>query len=118
MGNEFIRITLRTTSSLLIWAAHFLLVYGYTGLVCARRGAPLPWLSPALVPWAIGLATILAAGATTAIIFASLRIIARARAPADTNPGLEHWLTAAFGILALVAILWQAMPAALMMACP
>jgi hypothetical protein len=69
-------------------------IYGVTALACARG-------FPAAVPWAIGIATALALAAVIAIIIFNAR----------------EWMTAAVAALALLAIVWEAVPVLVVPAC-
>lgn len=81
------------SSGVVIWALHFGTIYGLTGLACARG-----WQS--LVPPGIALATALAAILACAVLVAGWR--GRAQ--------FESWMTAGIAALALVAIVWEALP--------
>jgi hypothetical protein len=84
----------RMSSGAIVWAAHFMAIYGITALACARG-------FPAAVPWAIGIATALALAAVIVIIVFNAR----------------DWLTAAVAGLALIAIVWEAIPVLVVPAC-
>lgn len=77
-----------------IWAAHFAIVYGYTGLACARG-------LERSVPWVVCAVTLVAAGA--AFVVAVRAAAARAQFAA--------WMTAAVAAIALYAILLEGLPA-------
>lgn len=81
------------SSGVVVWALHFGTLYGLTALACARGWQPL------LVP-SIAVATAIAALATISIIAAGLRRRAQ----------FESWMGAGIAALALVAIVWDAMP--------
>jgi hypothetical protein len=87
-------------SGVLLWALHFALVYGFTGLACARG-----WLGG--IPWFVGIAT-LAAGAAAAFVI--LRGLPRR---AEFVDGIALGLAA----FALVAILWEGLSIAMVPAC-
>jgi hypothetical protein len=82
----------RMSSGAIVWAVHFMAIYGITALACARG-------FPAAVPWAIGITTALALAAVIAIIVFSSRI------------------TAGVAGIALIAIIWEAIPVLVMPAC-
>ena len=105
---------MRVFSGPLIWAAHLFALYAFTALACARRFADLSWLGVGVVPWAISGATVVAAAATLLAIRLALRD--RRRSNGNASHFL-HWLTAALGGLALLGILWEALPALLVPAC-
>ena len=89
---------LRISSGVLVWALHFALVYGFTALACARGFA-------AAAPWAVGAATLAATLATLAIIVTHL------------SGDFIRWLTAGVAAFALLAILWEGIPALLVAPC-
>lgn len=77
----------------IVWSAHFLLVYGFTGLACARE------LSAA-VPWVVGLASAAALAALLALaVPAGMRAARRAR--------LEDVLALGLAGLAMIAVAWE-----------
>jgi hypothetical protein len=95
---------LRMSAGIIIWAAHFAVIYGFTGLACARRfgASGDTWLM--LVPWVIGLAT-------AAALFAAAVFIAPAvRASREQFIAWVSGWVAAFAALAIVlegiSILW------------
>ncbi len=99
-------------SGLIVWAAHFLLVYMFTGLVCARPAwARFEVLGIGLVPFGIGTGTLLA----VALLLALLRIGWRDGA-GDTAGFLRAVTLGGIG-LALVAVLWEALPAVTIAPC-
>lgn len=89
---------LRMSLGVVLWALHFAVVYGFTALACARGFA-------AAAPWVVGAATLLAALLALAII--------------ATNASSEftRWMTAAIAGFALVAIVWEGIPAFIVPTC-
>jgi hypothetical protein len=78
----------------LIWSAHFTLIYGFTALACARH-------MTAAIPWVVGAASVAAIAALLALcVPASLRV---ARAS-----GLADCVAVGLGGLATVAVVWEA----------
>jgi hypothetical protein len=104
----FARATTRMFGGVIIWAAHFTVIYGFTALACARAFASAAWLGLSVVQWAVGAATLLAALATVALIVPAVRA---------ARPGFENWLSASVSGLALIAIVWEGMPAVIVPAC-
>jgi hypothetical protein len=103
-------------SGLMIWAAHFLVIYVFTALACARRFVDTSWLGIGVVPWVIGVATLAATAATLVVIRLAVRD-ARSSASQNNTSSFVHWMTAALGGLALMAILWEALPVLLVPTC-
>jgi hypothetical protein len=87
-------------SGVLIWALHFLALYGITALACARA-------LPQAVPWTVWIATLAAVIAAAAV----LRMGYRARA------SFEGWLTAGVAGLGLIAIVYEALTVAFIPVC-
>lgn len=96
----FVATALRMSSGAIVWAVHFAVIYGYTGLACARGWADT-------VPWVLGIATAAAVLATLLIIASGYRDRAR----------FESWMTYAIGGAALVAIAWEALPVLIVTTC-
>jgi hypothetical protein len=97
---SFIAAALRMCAGILVWAAHFAILYGFTGLACARRLEESGAVWVGLIPWVIGLATVIAAAA------AAVLLVPVVRAPSKT-PFVE-WVSGWTAAFALVAILLEA----------
>lgn len=97
---SFVRASLRLFAGVIVWALHFAVIYGFTGLACARGMA-------AAVPWAIGAATV-AAGA------ACLLIVGREM---DNRQSFTASISAGLAGFALVAIVWEALPVLMVRPC-
>lgn len=91
---------LRIGAGVIVWTLHFAAIYGVTGLACARA-----WTS--IIGPSIGAATALAATACIAIIVAGWRRRAE----------FESWLSASVAALALVAIVYEAIPVLIVPLC-
>lgn len=96
----FARTALRIAVGPIAWAAHFLAIYGFTAVACARGFGH--W-----TPAAIGVATLLAGAACTWAIVAGMR----------HREAFERWLSAMLAAAALVAIVWEALPVFLVKPC-
>jgi hypothetical protein len=90
----------RIASGVVVWGLHFSVIYGITALACARGLATI-------VPWTIGIATVVAA----ALAFA---IIAR-EWPRRT--AFDAWLAAALAASALVGIVFEGLTMLVVPAC-
>jgi len=89
---------LRISLGVVLWALHFTVIYGFTALACARGfGSAAPWL--------VGVATAAAAAAAIAIIVTHL------------SSEFTRWMTAAVAGLALLAIVWEGLPALIVPVC-
>jgi hypothetical protein len=96
----------------IVWAVHFVAIYGLTGIVCARAGSAGVWLGLAWHGWAIVGAGLLAAAA----LGACLRV--RPRSEDAHNRRFLRWSALALGALALLAIVWETLAVFLVPACP
>jgi hypothetical protein len=96
-------------SGALVWALHFMTIYVFTALACARGFAEVRWLGVTLVSWTIGAATAIALAAAVTIIALALR---------ESRPaGFNAWMTASVAALAAIAIVWETLPALMVPAC-
>ncbi|HYC37993.1 MAG TPA: hypothetical protein VEC19_16305 [Usitatibacter sp.] len=94
------RRALWMASGVLVWAAHFTAIYGFTGLACARG-----WTGA--VAWVVGAATALALTACVAIIARSW------------TRRFDFLAAVAVGLaaFALVAVLWEGLSITMVPAC-
>jgi len=83
---------LRMFAGVLIWSAHFLLIYAFTALACTRG-------FERAIPY-----TIIGATAVGVLVLA---LIGRRVVPART---FADWMTIAVAAIAVLAMLWEALP--------
>lgn len=114
MDSRFGRSILKMFSAALIWAVHFAVIYSFTALACARGFSDLEWLGVGMVTWVIGTATSIAIAALAVII---KRTLGAVRTTPSNTARFMHWMTAAIGGLALVAIVLEALPVLVVPAC-
>lgn len=96
----------------LVWALHFVAIYGFTGVLCARPGANASWLGLSVAAWVL-----LAAGLAAAAAIAACMAIA----PRDGDRGnrrFVRWVARGLGSLALVAIAWETLSVLMIPGCP
>jgi hypothetical protein len=105
---RFTRTTLRMFSGVIIWAAHFTVIYAVAALACARGFAETQWLGASLIAWAIGAATLVAIAAILLMVVPALR---------SARESFESWMTAAVGALALLAVVFETVPVVMVPAC-
>ncbi len=104
-------------AGLLIWVLYFSSIYIYTALVCARGNTQSQWLGfPVLRP-IIGALTIVAIAALALVLWKSLRGNWHAEARRADRPFVA-WVGAAVAAYGLLAVLWSALPAIWVAACP
>lgn len=94
----------------LIWAVHFVAIYSFNGILCARTAAQASWLGVGIATWGIGGAGILAIAAIAACLAVEPR-------GAPDSHGFVRWVTIGLGWLAIVAIVWETLPVFLVPAC-
>jgi hypothetical protein len=107
---DFTWTTVRLTANLLIWAAHFGVIYAGSALVCARGGLDASLLGVGVLTWIIGLATLAALAGVLWVGAAAIREIRCGRHPHGSTPWFLNWVSAGLGGLAVVAIVWEAVP--------
>lgn len=96
----------------LVWALHFVAIYGLTGVACARPGAAGPWLGLPAAGWAVvGLGLVAAA-----VLAACLR--AQPGSASPDNRRFLRWTGSALIGLALLAIAWETLAVFLVPGCP
>ena len=96
----FALTALRISAGVIIWVLHFMAIYGITALACARGMTGL------VVP-AIAVSTIAAGALAITVIVAGWR----------RRESFEHWLSATIGGLALLAIVFEALPVLILPVC-
>lgn len=89
---------LRMSLGVILWAVHFTVVYGFTALACARGFG-------AAAPWVVGAVTLVAAALAIALIVTHI------------SSEFTRWMTAALAAFALVAIVWEGIPAFMVPTC-
>jgi hypothetical protein len=105
----FTAVTLRMFFGVIIWAVHFLVIYGFTALSCARGFHTSQWLGIGIVPWTIGVATVVAVVAIGMIVMPALGT--------RRAESFEDWMTATIGGLAVIAIVWESLPVLMVPTC-
>jgi hypothetical protein len=100
---------LRMLSGALIWAAHFLALYGFAALACARGFAHTQWLGIGVPVWTTGTATMIALATLLAIVATSIR-----RWP---SVAFIDGMTAAVAALAILAVIWETLPVLMLRPC-
>ncbi len=98
-------------AAFLIWAAHFFAVYGLNGLACARGLDTLRVFGFPFVPFAVVAATALALLLAGAVLMTALLGRGPAAQVREDPRRFIRWFTAGAAGVALVAILWNGLPA-------
>lgn len=91
-----------------IWAVHFLVIYGYVGLLCARpEWARLQVMNFGVVSLGVAVATVAALIALAVLAAASLRDGAQTARGASSELHFLPALAAGGAALAAIAIVWE-----------
>lgn len=106
-----------------VWAVHFIVVYGLTGLACADAWAARHWLGVRLFAWALLLATALALGLIAALGWRARRARQRFASMLDAADAADAKacrelarqcfaarVTVKLAVLAAVAVAFTAVP--------
>jgi hypothetical protein len=96
----------------IIWAIHFLAIYGFTGVLCARPPVAAGWYGTGIAIWVITAASLLAVGA-----MAALCLRAKPRDATEDNHRFVRWMTVTLSLLSAIAILWETLAAYLVPVC-
>lgn len=95
----------------IVWALHFLAIYGFTGIACARALPAGQWLGLGWHAWVLVGAGVLAAAALL------VTVRARPRSESPENRRFVRWVAIALAGLALLAIAWETMAVFLVPPC-
>jgi hypothetical protein len=117
-NGRFIAVIAHLLAGLIVWAAAFAAAYTVTAIVCARRLGEVAVLGLAMLPLSIGAITVAALAATAAIAVAAYRRLPAGaeRGPTDTR-GFVHAVALTVALLAIVAIIWNGVPALFFSTC-
>lgn len=96
----------------LVWAVHFLAIYGFTGIVCARSLAGASWLGIGLATWVIG-----GAGVVAIAAIALLCLGVKPNAATPDNRSFVRWMAIGLGLLSITAIVFETLTVLLVPAC-
>jgi hypothetical protein len=113
---HFFRRVLLMSAGLIVWAAHFTVIYGFNTLACTRAFAGVDVLGFGLVPVVVIVLTIAALAACAAILY----IAAAGRGTGDRGSeeaGFLRYMTVTVAALSLIAIAWNGLPALLLSPC-
>lgn len=109
-GRRFTPTALFVCGGTLIWAGDFLAVYVIAAIVCAKGWAGLTIAGIPIVAFMGTVLTMAAVAGTIAILHAGLKRL-RANGQLDPSVRFIYFLAAGIGMLALVAIFYNALPA-------
>jgi len=118
-ATNFMGRSLFMVGGLIVWAIQFGVIYAFNALACARGFSRITVLSVGIVPFAVAAATLVAALATALILFAAYR----RRGPSSDaegdrrTAGFMRYTTMTVAALALVAIVYNGVPAFIVPPC-
>lgn len=111
--SHFTRSFLLIFSGPIIWAVHFLAIYGAAGVICARPAAArLQWLGLHAADWSTLVASVAAIAVISGIVVRTHRQQAHAG-----HAGFTPWMAAGLGLLSIIAIVWETLPILLIPSC-
>jgi hypothetical protein len=115
----FVAKLLFLLGGLLVWAAQFLFVYGFTGLACARGFDAGTLLGSAIVPTVVLATTFVALLASTAIAAAAMLDRGPGVADEPVEAVRAFWRRGAAVVagFSIIAILWTGLPALIIEPC-
>jgi hypothetical protein len=102
-------------AGMIVWAGAFAGAYVVTAIVCARRLGDASVLGIAILPFSIGLITLVALAATAIVAILAYR---RWPKPGDADlPSFVQSLALLVALMAIVGIVWNAVPALFFATC-
>ena len=108
---------LLASAGLLVWGAHFLFIYVFAALACARAFADVRLVGVGVVPFAILTSTVAALLLLAWLSDRAWRTENRVHAADPDTPRFLRHLGAALAIYSAAAILLQALPALIIPVC-
>ena len=111
-ASPFARTAFRLSAGILVWTVHFAVIYGYTGLACARRytDAGAAWI--AAVPWVIAIAGVLALAAMALVIVPVVRSLR-----SHESAQFADWMGAGLAGLAAIGVVFESVPVVMLPVC-
>jgi hypothetical protein len=109
-GHRFTPTALFICGGLLIWASDFLAVYVIAAIACAKGWAKMTVAGMPIVAFIGTILTIAACAGSFVMLRVGVRRL-QANGQLDESMRFIYFLAAAIGMLALVAILFNALPA-------
>lgn len=114
-GPRFIPTIAYLLAGMILWAGAFAAAYAVTALVCARRLGDAAVLGIGILPFSVGLISLVALAATATIGLVAYR---RWPKPADADlPSFVQSVALFVALLAIVGIVWNAVPALFFATC-
>ncbi len=95
----------------IVWAVHFIAIYGLNGVVCARPGRAGQWAGLAWEAWAISATGVLA------VALLAAWVASRPRSEGEHSRRFVRWTSLALAALAALAIAWETLAVFMVPAC-
>jgi hypothetical protein len=113
---RFIPLLAYLLAGMILWAAAFTAAYGAAAIVCARGLGDMAVLGIAILPLSLGVITMVALAATGLIAVAAYRRRPNTGDEAEL-PAFVQTMTLIVALLAIVAIVWNAVPGLFFVSC-
>ena len=108
----FTRSFLLLFSGAIVWSVHFVAIYGFTGVMCARPALRQEWLGIGIIAWGVSLASLMAIAILVVLHFASWRAWRQGH-----DISFQRKTAASLALFAILAIVWETLPVLLVPAC-
>jgi amino acid transporter len=119
MGRRGIPAMIGMVAALLVWAVHFLAIYGAQATACVRAAPDTELFGQPLVP-----TLVLGLTAVALLAVAAVGLLAWRRLPSgmtaqagEEQPRFLRWLTVGTALFAALAILWETLPVLVLPPC-
>ncbi|WP_201683848.1 hypothetical protein [Ramlibacter aurantiacus] len=99
---SFSRVLLQSCAPAIVWALHFVLIYGFAGVVCARPQADWRWWGVPATTWGVAAAGVLA---LALIAWSTARAWPRRNEAGDS--GFVAAFTLGVALLSAVGVVWE-----------
>jgi hypothetical protein len=114
-GPRFIPTLAYVLAGMILWAGAFSAAYAVTAFVCARRLGDAAVLGIGILPFSVGLISLVALAATAMIGLVAYR---RRPKPGDADlPSFVQSLALFVALLAILGIVWNGVPALFFATC-
>ena len=107
------------SGGLWVWALHFTVLYAFTTVACAAAFSAVDIFGIRIVPFAIGVATLLAWAVVVTLLWIAVSgpVPPRSARFSEATEQFFRYAAAVTAILSLVAIAWTALPTLLFKPC-
>lgn len=99
-------------SAPIVWAVHFVAMYGFTGILCARPWLNVEWLGLKVSAWGV-----LGMSLVAILAIALLYFKVTPKHVVEDNRVFLRWMSGTLSLLSILAIVWEALPVFIVPAC-